>query len=360
MILRAPARAVARLCLGAALLLVLATAAAADATAIVHMVKPGDTLASIAELYYGDPRRESVLVAENGLTSEGGSAIVVGLRLNIPTVSYHVVQEGETWAAVATRYYGDPSRAFALIEANGGSAGEHPDPGAELLIPYPLRHVSGQADTLRKVAKTYYKSLKGMKTIRRFNQIKRNRLTRGQIVLIPLDDLVLSKSGKEAVEQAGMKAPEGGAKRDKQQAIDQELPALREHVRAGRSADAVAMSTRLIGAGDLTGNQIVTINRELGTALVALGRGDLAIEAFKAVLAQQPYAELDAMRTSPKVLAVFTQAQKLVATPPKQDKAKRAKGKKRTSKSKSKKSKSKSKGKAKAKAKAKAKNAKKK
>ena len=32
--------------------------------------------------------------------------------------------------------------------------------------------------------------------------------------------------------------------------------------------------------GDLTGNQIVTIQRELGTALVALGRRDLAQEAF--------------------------------------------------------------------------------
>jgi LysM repeat protein len=313
-----------------------AAARARAAAAIVHMVKPGETLASIADLYYGDPRRESVLVAENGLTSEGGSAIVVGLRLNVPTVSYHVVHEGETWASLATRYYGDPGRAFVLIEENGASAGEHPDPGAELLVPYPLRHVSGQADTLRKVAKTYYKTLKGMKTVRRFNQIKRNRLTRGQIVLIPLADLTLSKAGRKVAEEAGAKLPEGGAKRDKQQSIDQELPALREHVRAGRYADAVAMSNRLIGAGDLKGSQVVTINRELGTALVALGREDLAIEAFRAVLEQQPYAELDGMRTSPKVLAAFNKAQKAVAAPKKNKPRKMRKSRKRTSKSKGK------------------------
>jgi LysM repeat protein len=252
----------------------------------------------------------------------------------VPTVSYHVVKEGETWASLATQYYGDPGRAFALIEANGGSAA--PDPGAELLVPYPLRHVAGQTDTLRKLAKDYYKSLKGMKTIRRFNGLKRNRLLRGQIVLIPLDDLVLSKSGRQAVEQAGGKVPEGGEVRDKQQSIDQELPALREHVRAGRYADAVGMSNRLIGAGSLTGSQLVTIHRELGTALVALGSDELAVDAFKAVLTQQPYAELDGMRTSPKVLAVFRKAQKAVAAPPKEDEDDASDGDSRVSKSKSK------------------------
>jgi len=131
--------------------------ARADET-LVHVVRPGETLASIAEMYYGDARRESVLVAENGLTSEGGSSIVVGLRLSVPTVFYHRVQEGETWAVLATRFYSDPSRAFALIEANRGSSGEQPDPGAELLIPYPVRIVASQSDSLRKLSTTYYGS----------------------------------------------------------------------------------------------------------------------------------------------------------------------------------------------------------
>ena len=94
----------------------LALPARAD-VAIVHIVRTGETLASIAELYYGDPRRETALVAENGLSAEGGSAIEVGLRLVIPTVSYHLVAEGETWAELATRFYGDPRRAFVLIDA---------------------------------------------------------------------------------------------------------------------------------------------------------------------------------------------------------------------------------------------------
>jgi nucleoid-associated protein YgaU len=295
-----------------ACLLFVASPALADET-LVHVVRPGETLASIAEMYYGDARRESVLVAENGLTSEGGSSIVVGLRLSVPTVSYHRVQEGETWAVLATRFYGDPARAFALIEANRAASGEQPDPGAELLIPYPVRHVASQSDSLRKLSKTYYGSQKEEKTIRRFNQLKHAWVGRGQLLLLPIEDLVLSEKGKQRAAAASAAAAEGGDVREKQETIDAELPGLREHVRRGRYADAVAMANRLLGGGDVTAGQTVAIQRELGTALVALGRNDLAQEAFAAMLVEQPFTELDTVRTSPKVLAVFERAQATVA-----------------------------------------------
>jgi len=282
---------------------------------LVHIVRPGETLASIAELYYGDPRREGVLVTENGLSTGGGSAIVVGLRLLVPSVSYHRVLEGETWAELATRFYGDPSRAFVLIESNGGKSAVHPDVGAELLVPYPLRHVADQNEAIRKLAKMYYKSQSGMNTIRRFNEDSGARVVRGQILLVPLADLVLSAAGKQLAEKQSNGAVVGGDVRQKQASIDAELPVLREHVRSGRYADAVSMANRLIGAGDLTGSQIVSIHRELATALVALSRDDLAKDAFIRMLNEQPDAELDGVRTSPKVLKVLEQARLATAKP---------------------------------------------
>jgi hypothetical protein len=89
--------------------------------------------------------------------------------------------------------------------------------------------------------------------------------------------------------------------------LSRQLGALR------RYADAVAMANRLIGGGDLSGSQIETVHRELGTALCALGRDDLARDAFKVLLGQQPDAELDGVRTSPKVLRVFEEARKELA-----------------------------------------------
>lgn len=275
---------------------------------IIHVVRPSETLASIAQHYYGEARRESVLVSENGLTSQGGSPIVVGLRLDIPAVAFHRVTEGETWSGLAKLYYGEATRAYAIIEANEGAPGDHPDPGAELLIPYPVRHVVGQSDTLRSIAKLYYNDEKATAPIRRFNSIKRNTIKRGQILLVPIADLGLTDAGKTAAGAQEQAALNGGDIRDKQARIANELPVLREHVRRGRFAHAVAMGNRLLGQGDLTGNQMVTIQRELGTAYVAFGSDALAVAAFVQALSRQPDLELDTARTSPKVLAQFQQA----------------------------------------------------
>lgn len=274
-----------------------------------HVVREGETLASIAERYYGDPRRENVLVAENGLTTGGGSAIDVGLRLQIPFVSYHIVAEGETWSELATRFYGDARRSFALTEANNGNSAEQPDTGAQLVIPYPLRHTVAQSENAVRVAKMYYPSSReGSRRLRRFNRLRSNRLTRGEIVLVPIADLALSEDGRRTVEAALGSAPEGDDVRELQADIDERLPELRDHVRRGRFAEALALGNRLLGARHLTGNQVVTIQRELGTAYVAVDREDLAVEAFRAALDRQPDLHLDTVRTSPTVMRAFRRA----------------------------------------------------
>ena len=290
-----------------ALWCLLVNAAAAERT-LIHVVRPGETLASIAERYYGDPKRESVLVAENGLTSEGGSSIVVGLRLVVPIVLFHRVEQGESWVDLAERFYGEATRAFAVIEANDGVAGTQPETGAELIIPYPLRHVTEQSQSLRAVAKLYLDETTGMRTLRRFNGLKTARLERGQILLVPLTDLKLSAQGREIAEAQGALPSGHGDIREKQARIAKRLPELGNLVKSGRFAAAVALGNRLLGRGDLTGTQVVTIQRELGTAFVAMGEDELAAKAFAAALSEQPDMELDMARTSPRVLAVFDRA----------------------------------------------------
>lgn len=276
-------------------------------TGFTHVVGVGETLASIAQRYYGDPRKETVLVTENGLTEQEGIRIVVGMHLIVPAVSHHTVAAGERWSAIAQRYYGEPRRAFVLVDANHGSSDE-PAEGAELLIPYPLRHVSGSGETVQRVAAQYLTgSEENVRMLVRFNGLSSTRLSRGQVILVPLPDLVLSEEGRAAYEAATGNSS-GGEVRAVQDSVNAQLPLLAEHVRRGRYLEAVGLGHLLLGTGHLTGNQIVTVQRELGTAYVALDRADQAVLAFRAALERQPDLELDTVRTSPRVLEAFMRA----------------------------------------------------
>ena len=125
--------------------------------------------------------------------------------------------------------------------------------------------------------------------------------------------LILSEQGKKVAQEQGLALAQAAAARDRQLAVHEELPALRQDVQEGRFVEAVALANQLLGSGQLTGNQLVTIQRELGTALVALDREDLAFEAFKALLEQQPDVELGLGDTSPRVLRVLDSARRAIA-----------------------------------------------
>ncbi|MCC7541639.1 MAG: LysM peptidoglycan-binding domain-containing protein [Deltaproteobacteria bacterium] len=282
----------------------------ADGDVFHHTVRPGETLASIAQRYYGDTNRELVLVLANGLVREGGSAIVVGLTLEIPTIRYHRVTENETWSGIAERYLGDPRRAEFLAQLNGSRPAMTPTVGAEIVIPYQLRYVAGANERLIDIAVRMLGGREHLQVLRRYNGLPRTaiRAGRGDILLIPVTDLVLSRDGRQLV--AGARGqPEGdGRTRELQQRIDSEIPQLLGLVRRGRYVEAVALANRLLGQGSLNAVQVVTIHRELATAYVALEREDLAEQAFTAALAVDPNLQLDALRTSPRVLSALDRA----------------------------------------------------
>jgi len=288
---------------------------------IIHNVKPGETLTSISQLYYGDTHHDFVLASENAL--ETGINPAVGMRLLIPSVKYHRVAEGDTWNTIAERYYGEPRRGFVLLEANPGHANKKtPEVGAQLIVPYPLRYTAQGHDPLRQAAREFYDgSSRAMTMLRRFNGIKNAnmKIERGEVLLLPLSTLVLSESGFKVAQAQGQQQSQAAAALDKQaldkqKSASEQLPTLREHVQQGRYVEAVALAHQLLGAGQLSGNQLVTIQRELGTALVALDRDDLALDAFKALLEQQPDIELALSDTSPRVLSVLNRARALMGT----------------------------------------------
>jgi hypothetical protein len=198
-----------------------------------------------------------------------------------------------------------------LIDANQGNRRIQPDEGAELLLPYPLRHVVAPGETLARIAQIYMPdSPTSLKRLRLFNPGA--RIERGRVVLVPLFDLRLAGDGRNEAAEAFMRAAGGGAAKEAQDEVESSLPELIRHVQDAHFAEAVALGNRLLGAQSLTSTQAVTIQKELGVAYVAMERGDLAEASFRAALALQPNLELDTVRTSPRVLEAFNRAKQPV------------------------------------------------
>lgn len=283
----------------------LAALDARDAQAFPHVVRKGETLASIAKQVYGRPDLEHVLVGANALDAQGGSAIAPGMRLEIPAVAYQRAALGDTWGMLADRFLGDGRHAAVLAETNGTHPWLPPDPGSIIVVPYVLRHFAAADETIFDLSERYLgdKMLAWQLVV--FNDLKKNDIKRGDVVLIPLKNLPLTAEGEAEAE--GGQDPLGQHEarvRERQKRVEERLPDLQKAIVEGRWVDAVALGNRLLGIGDATRSQLARIGKLLATAHVALDATGAAIEACQLYLDNAHTVHLEPAITSPKLRAV--------------------------------------------------------
>lgn len=292
-----------------------------DAAAFPHVVKRGETLASIAEHTYGRVQMEQLLVAANGLDAGGGVPIVAGMRLEVPALGHHRATAGESWGGLADQLLGDERRSDVLALANGSMPWLAPADGQELVVPYNLRYVAGANDSLLTIAYRFLAKRDMAWTLDRYNHLKGQAIRRGDVVLVPLTDLPLTPEGRAEAASAGALVRAEGAARglDAQRRVEAELPALAADLRAGRWAEAIARANRVIGYGDLSRPEIAAVQRALTEAYVALDASGLAETACTAWREAEPEAALDPIELSPKILracvGAFTPRQEAPAPP---------------------------------------------
>jgi hypothetical protein len=275
------------------------------ADAFTHLVGPGDTLASIAEKYYGRIQFERLLVAANYLDSRGGTPIVRGMRLEIPALGHRRVAAGDTWETLATELLGAPIRQEVLSVANGSNPWLPPEAGSEIVVPYNLRVVVAEGEQLVTIAYRHLGDMNKAWILDRYNGFDGKKPGQGEVVLVPLTDLPLTDAGREAAARsAGQAASEAsGSVRQTQRRIAQELPALVADLRAGRYVEAVARGTRFVASGSLTEPQRALVEQKLTEAYVALDATGLAAAACAEWRKRERGVRLDPALVSPKIIA---------------------------------------------------------
>jgi tetratricopeptide (TPR) repeat protein len=133
---------------------------------IEHTVQPGESISSIAALYYGDYRKFHIIARYNDI--KDATRLKVGQVLKVPVI------EGTPIIADAHE-----------IKTVGGAAAAPGDAGLLVVKRYVL-HVVQPGDTLSKIAEKYYGNLKLYDVIARFNGLgDATGLRVGQTLKVP-------------------------------------------------------------------------------------------------------------------------------------------------------------------------------
>jgi hypothetical protein len=279
---------------------------ASNADAFTHIVRPGETLAQIADRVYGDAKLERVLVGANALDAQGGTVIVSGMRLEIPAPGHHTVLQGETWADLALAWLGtnDIARIELLAHANKGVPWVAPVDGREIEVPAVLTYIAGDNETVNGVAQRFWGDANRGWELNVYNRREGVPVRRGEAVLVPMPRLRLTDAGRaEARAAAERDGASGGMALERQRKAEAEMPTLLADVRYGRYPEAVSRGNRLLGGGGLTHPQLATVHRALLEAYVALDARPAAAAACAAWRSNEPNASLNPVRVSPKILA---------------------------------------------------------
>ena len=227
-----------------------ALAASGDAGAFQHIVKPGETLAQVADRVYGDAKLETVLVGANALDVQGGTVISPGMRLEVPAPGHHTVIQGETWADLALYWLGtsDMARNELLAHSNKGVPWVPPVEGQEIEIPAVVTYIAGEGETVNSIAARFWADGARGWELNTYNRREGVGVRRGEVVLVPMPGLRLTEAGRaEARAAAERDGASGGMALELQRKADSELPQLLADVRYGRYAEAVARGNRLLG-----------------------------------------------------------------------------------------------------------------
>lgn len=278
----------------------------AFARMIIHTVRQGDTLELLSAEYYGNRGHAVYIMAVNNFTHP--RPLRPGMRLKIPTAWHYKLKKAESLARVAEVYVGDKRRASFLAQFSGYHSVEEVRPGQDVVIPFHLTHEAQSAETLGMVAAAYYGDSRKGDLLREYNFRSSSRLDRGERVLIPIVHVKVRES--KMPKMGDVAAQEVAARRATSARVAAAIEDAERLYREGKFAEVATRLVRILMEEDPSEDEIAQIQELLASCYVALDQQDLAVRAFREVLARQPKIALDPAEVSPKIRAALEEARK--------------------------------------------------
>ncbi|HXU68422.1 MAG TPA: LysM peptidoglycan-binding domain-containing protein [Polyangia bacterium] len=304
-------------------LVVLGISATASAKVVVYSARSGDTPESIAADYYGNRSQAIFILETNGL--ERDKPLKPGQKVRIPTAFHYRVRKGDTLEGLAKRFLDDGRRAPFLAAFSGLRPTDKLREGQDLLIPFQHVHRTEVPESLQSVARAFYGDASKAKLLADYNFRSAPMLAKGERVLVPighvhiravkLQPVVERPVGKmkEAPAPVVMVAPPKEAqKREAELAekVGKSLAIAEKAYKDGSYSDVPAVLDKVLTEEEPSEAQLAELFRLKAFAYVALGLDDLAVNAFREVLARKPDVALDEATVSPKIRAALDRAKK--------------------------------------------------
>jgi LysM repeat protein len=182
-----------------------------------HTVAPGESASGIAKKYYGNFDLTPLLLAYNG---RGSTVLQPGEVLRIPYCEVHRVKRGDSWSVLSRRYLKGVSNYAVVAELNGMLPEKPLQPGDEIVFPVFLEHRLERGETLAALAQRYYGQPRQGRLLQESNRLDDpRRLSVGETVQVPLLDFrltpVVEKVAVAQVKAAEVKKPEPRKKKAK-------------------------------------------------------------------------------------------------------------------------------------------------
>jgi phage tail protein X len=307
-----------------ALVLLLCFTTVASAKVALYTAKNGDSVESVAAEYYGNRSLGPFLIEANGLKD---GKLKAGQKVRIPTAYQYRVRKGDTLEALAQKFLDDKRRAPFLAGFSGIGKGEKLKEGQELVIPFQHVHVAPAPESLQSVARAFYGDTGRARMLGEYNFRNAPMLAKGEHLLIPIVHIRIRSvrlDTAKAKEPAAPKAPvptapsQEAQKREAELAarVQQQLAAVENKYKDGNYQDVPSALDKMLTEEDPSEAQLAEIFRWKAFAYVALGLDELAVQAFREVLARKPDEKLDEATVSPKIRAALERARQAPAAAP--------------------------------------------